>query len=84
MEWAEVSGKGTLYSLMIGHPEATAINAEPSVIAVVDLAEGTRVMAELVGMEPHDPSLKVGMALKAAFSSESAGAGGMPLRFRPA
>jgi len=68
---------------MIGHPRATAINAEPSVIAVVELAEGTRMMAELVGIEPNAPSLKVGMSLRAAFSSENDGGGGMPLKFRP-
>jgi uncharacterized OB-fold protein len=84
MEWIEVSGKGTLYSLMIGHPEATAINAEPSVIAVIELAEGTRMMAELVGIEPNAPNMKVGMSLKAAFSSENDGGGSMPLKFQPA
>ena len=86
MEWAEVSGKGTVHSLMIGHPEAIALNAEPGIIAVVDLEEGARVMAELVGIEPDAPSLKVGMPVTTAFvyESEDSGGVGMPLKLRPA
>lgn len=50
-EWTEVSGRGTVHSFTIVHraafPEFQAIT--PYVVALVDLAEGPRMMTNIVG-----------------------------------
>ena len=53
--WEEASGKGTLYSFVINYRSPPGFDA-PYIIAVVELAEGPRMMTNLVGVEP-DPAL---------------------------
>ena len=62
-EWnaLEASGKGTVYSFVVAHyPQVPAFDY-PLPIALVDLEEGTRLVADLVDVEPAD--VKVGMAV---------------------
>ncbi|MGW7515238.1 Zn-ribbon domain-containing OB-fold protein [Streptomyces sp. NPDC054796] len=68
--WEEASGRGTLYTWSVVHlndlpPFAARV---PYVAAVVDLAEGPRMMTEVVGCE--EGALRVGMALRVAFRTE--------------
>jgi len=53
-EWdtVEASGRGTVYSyVVVHHPQVPAFDY-PLPIAVVELEEGTRLVADLVGIEP--------------------------------
>ena len=63
-EWdtVEAAGKGTLYSFVVMHyPQVPAFDY-PLPIGLVELDEGTRLVADLVDVERDD--LKVGMALE--------------------
>lgn len=61
LEWVEASGDGTVY--------ATTVNRQRPEkggdynIALIDLAEGPRLMSRVVGVDPHD--VTIGMRVKA-------------------
>ncbi len=65
LAWQPVSGKGKLYGFTINmgkHPSTAAfVNDVPYVVAVVELAEGVRMMTNLVGIEPDPSKIKVDM-----------------------
>jgi uncharacterized OB-fold protein/acyl dehydratase len=63
-EWnaLEASGKGTVYSFVVAHyPQVPAFDY-PLPIGLIDLEEGTRIVADLVDVAPED--VKVGMAVE--------------------
>ncbi|NEB30448.1 Zn-ribbon domain-containing OB-fold protein [Streptomyces sp. SID14446] len=77
VSWRPASGRATLYTWSVVHrndlpPFGSRV---PYVAAVVDLAEGPRMMTEVVGCEQAE--LRIGMDLEVAFRS------GIPV-FRPA
>ena len=48
----EASGRGTVYSFVVNHhPQVPAFDY-PLPIALIELEEGTRLVADLVGIEP--------------------------------
>ncbi|MES2289142.1 MAG: OB-fold domain-containing protein [Pseudomonadota bacterium] len=59
LEWVEASGEGVVYS-------TTVVRNKPPVedynVALVDLAEGVRMMSRIVDMDPADVS--IGMTVK--------------------
>lgn len=58
--WVEASGRGTVYSATTIHKRAP----EPSYnVALVDLAEGPRMMSRVEGIDPAEVS--IGMAVVA-------------------
>jgi uncharacterized OB-fold protein len=65
--WEEASGHATLYTWSVVHQNDLPPFRDkvPYVAAVVDLAEGPRMMTNVVGAEPS--SLQVGMALRVDF-----------------
>jgi uncharacterized OB-fold protein len=67
LEWdtVEASGRGTLFSFVVVHYPQVAAFEYPLPIGLVELDEGTRVVANLRGMETDD--LRIGMALQAEF-----------------
>lgn len=68
VQWSEASGKGKLYSYVIAHdPGQEALGSPPRAIAVIELAEGPRVLAELSDFGPDAGSLKVDMPVEVAF-----------------
>jgi len=71
--WVPISGKGTVYSwTVVHHPvDPRLANEVPFVVALVELEEGIRVGARLIGIE-HD-KVKAGMSLKAYYSDMSNG-----------
>ncbi|QKV97645.1 Zn-ribbon domain-containing OB-fold protein [Streptomyces sp. NA02950] len=87
--WEEASGDATLYTWSVVHRNDLPPFGErvPYTAAVVDLAEGPRMMTELVDGASGDPhngaGLSVGMPLRAAFRAP--GDGGTPAVpvFRP-
>jgi uncharacterized OB-fold protein len=63
-EWdtVESSGRGTVYSFVVNHyPQIPAFDY-PLPIALVELEEGTRLVADLVGVEMSD--IEVGMEVE--------------------
>jgi len=83
MEWTEVSGKGKLVSFTVIHiaPDEFAEEA-PYYIAIVELEEGTRVSARLLGYDPLKPEeVRLGIAVKMEY--ETIASGRKYLAFRP-
>ena len=84
MDWTEVSGKGKLVSFTVIHiaPDEFAEEA-PYFVAIVELAEGTRVSARLLGFDPLKPEdVKLGIDVKLDY--EDGKSGKKYLAFRPA
>ncbi len=66
--WEDVSGKATLETYVINHRAAPRFEEDaPYVIAVVTLAEGPRMMTNLVGVEPEPAALPPDMALEVVY-----------------
>ncbi|MEU4613450.1 Zn-ribbon domain-containing OB-fold protein [Streptomyces umbrinus] len=86
--WEPASGRATLYTWSVVHRNDLPPfgSRSPYVAAVVDLAEGPRMMTEVVGC--GEGALRVGMALEVAFRAEKAeGEGAVTVAvpvFRPA
>jgi uncharacterized OB-fold protein len=59
------SGRGTVYSyVVVHHPQVPAFDY-PLPIAVVELQEGTRLVADLVGVAPD--AVRIGMPVAVEF-----------------
>jgi uncharacterized OB-fold protein len=71
VEWFEASGRATLYTWSVVHRNDLPPFGErvPYVAAVVDLAEGPRMMTNVVDCEFD--ALEIGMALDAVFHPTS-------------
>jgi len=82
VSWEEASGAATLYTWSVVHRnDLPPFNERvPYVAAVVDLAEGPRMMTNVVGCDADD--LRVGMALQVEFADTGEGYH-LPV-FRPA
>jgi uncharacterized OB-fold protein len=63
-EWAPLSGRARLYSYTVArHPVHATLQAQvPYVIALVELAEGIRMVSSVRGVEPA--GLRIGMGLR--------------------
>jgi uncharacterized OB-fold protein len=75
MEWTEVSGEGTLVSFTVIHVASDEFQVEaPYYIAIVELKEGTRVSARLLGYDPLKPEeVKLGIPLQIAYKKGVSG-----------
>ncbi len=83
MTWGDISGKGKLVSFTVIHvaPDQFADEA-PYYVAIVELPEGTRVSARLLGFDPLKPQeVKLGIDLKLDYARGKSGA--TYLAFRP-
>jgi uncharacterized OB-fold protein len=60
LEWIEASGKGSVYSTTVvrQRPPAPSYN-----VALIELAEGPRMMSRVIGVPPED--VTIGMAVAA-------------------
>jgi uncharacterized OB-fold protein len=67
MTWVQASGKGTLYTFTLMHQilHPGFASEAPYNIAEVDLAEGPRVISNIVGCSNAD--LRIGMTLEVTF-----------------
>ncbi|MGH3166722.1 MAG: Zn-ribbon domain-containing OB-fold protein [Trebonia sp.] len=65
--WREVSGAGTVYSAtIVRHATHVALADEiPYVVAIVELAEGPRLVTNITGCPPED--VAVGLPVRAIF-----------------
>jgi uncharacterized OB-fold protein len=74
----EASGRGTVYTWLVSrHP--TELDAQPRIVALVQLAEGVRLVSNLVDVEPTD--VRNDMAVELTFVDY---AGTVLPQFRPA
>jgi uncharacterized OB-fold protein len=82
VEWFTASGRASLYSYVINYRPARGFEDEtPYAIAVVELAEGPRMMTNLVGVPSTPEDLVLDMPLRVVF--EQRGHVSLPL-FTPA
>lgn len=80
IEWAEASGRGTIYSFtVIRRGEGAYREATPYVLAYVELDEGPRVLTNIVDCEPE--AVQVGQTVDVVF--HDTGEGNALVRFRP-
>ena len=73
-EWdtLKASGRGTIYSFVVMHyPEVPPFDY-PNPIGLVELEEGTRLVAQLIGVKPGD--IKIGAKVQVEFNRFEAGA----------
>jgi len=68
-EWIEFSGKGSLHTFTVIHVAPKRFLSDvPYVVGVVQLEEGPKVTARIVGVDPNKPeTIKTGMTLTATF-----------------
>jgi len=66
-EWLRASGRGTVYSFTVTHQnQAPGFRDElPYVLAIVELAEGLRLMTNIVGCPPD--AVHIGMPVEVVF-----------------
>lgn len=80
--WEALSGRGTLHTYVINHRAAPGFEDEgPYAIAVIQLAEGPRMMGNIVGIENTPEQLVLDMDLEVTF--ETRGETAVP-QWRPA
>ena len=83
LEWLRVSGRGTLETFTVVHRGQKGFPlGSPYVIAIVRLAEGPRLMTNLVGIAADPAAIAIGMAVEVVFEDVTAEVS-LP-RFRPA
>jgi uncharacterized OB-fold protein len=69
LEWQRVSGRGSLHTFTVVHRGARGFPlGPPYVLAVVELAEGPRLMTNLVGVEPDPARIRMGMPVEVTFA----------------
>jgi uncharacterized OB-fold protein len=80
MEWIELSGQGKLAAFTIVYIAPSAMIAagydrkNPYCAGVVELAEGPKVSAQILGVDVlHPEQIKIGMPLKAKFVERGEG-----------
>ena len=83
LEWRRVSGRGTLHTFTVVHrgPRSFSLPT-PYVLAIVQLAEGPRLMTNLVGIAADPAQIRIGMPVEVVFDDVSPDVA-LP-RFRPA
>lgn len=69
VEWFTASGDATLYSYVINHRPAPGFEDDaPYAIAVVQLAEGPRMMTSITGIPNTPEALELDMPLRVRFT----------------
>lgn len=73
IEWREASGEGTVYAVSVQHKTGPGRDPAdgPYAVALVDLAEGVRVMSNVVGCDPD--SVTPGMPVRVTWHPLSDG-----------
>jgi uncharacterized OB-fold protein len=68
LDWFTAAGTATLHSFVISHLPAPGFEDDvPYAIAIVELAEGPRMMTSLRGIEPDPSRLRLDMPLAVDF-----------------
>jgi uncharacterized OB-fold protein len=64
MDSIEASGRGTVHSFVVAQHPPIPPFANPNVIALVELEEGTRLVSRLVGVDPDDVAIGLPVAVE--------------------
>ena len=73
-DYVVASGKGTVFSFVVHHAPQVPGRTLPFVIALVELAEGVRMLGELRGIDPA--KVEIGMDVRATYIDFPAGDSG--------
>ncbi len=65
-DYMVASGLGTVYSFVVHHAPPVPGKQLPFVVALVELAEGVRMIAELIDVDPA--SVSIGMPVRLALT----------------
>lgn len=65
MDSIEASGRGVVHSFVVAEHPPIPPFAYPNLIGLVELEEGTRLVTQLVGIEPED--VRIGMPVRVEF-----------------
>lgn len=71
VEVYRASGRASLYSYVINHRPRPDVGDEPHAIAVVELAEGPRMMTNIVDCPQTPEALVLDMSLEVVFAAQS-------------
>lgn len=76
LEWVKASGRATLHTFGIVHaaPHPGFADDVPYIAAIVELEEGPKMAANIVGVEPKPENLEIGMSLTVVFTDVGDGA----------
>jgi uncharacterized OB-fold protein len=70
VEWQRASGRGKLASYLLVHRPAPGFEGEvPYIVALIELEEGPRLMANLPGTPPDPAALKIGSPAVVTFET---------------
>lgn len=72
--WVRASGRGTVFSwIVVRHPVPADVYAAdvPYTVALIDLAEGVRMVSNIAGCAPE--AVRAGMAVQVRFDDVTAG-----------
>lgn len=69
LEWAEASGRGSVFTFTIVHQKYHPAFTPPYNVAVVQLEEGPRLLTSIVGVENED--IRAGMEVEVEFEAAS-------------
>ena len=69
ISWEPVSGQGTLHAFTIVYAMRAPGFAEevPYVVAIVELAEGAKLMTNLIEVEPDPAQIRIGMPVQLVY-----------------
>lgn len=83
LDWREATGRGRIHTYIINHKAARGFERLPYVIAVIDLAEGPRMLSNVVVEgEPTPETVRIDMEVEVFFDDVTPDIS-LP-RFRPA
>lgn len=74
VDYVVAAGEGRVYSYVVHHAPQVPGRTVPFVIALVELAEGVRMLGELRGLDPDD--VEIGMPVRAIYLDFPASDGG--------
>jgi uncharacterized OB-fold protein len=68
LSWVEARGTGTIYSFTVVHRAFGPFAGQtPFVVALVELAEGVRMMTRITGSEPGAGAVRIGAPVQVVF-----------------
>jgi uncharacterized OB-fold protein len=71
IDWRTASGRGRVASFVIAQRPVTGVREEaPFTIALIDLEEGPRLAADLVGVEADADHVRIGLAVELDFERD--------------
>ena len=79
-DYLAASGRGHVYSFVVAHHPPVPPFSYPNAIALIELDEGTRLVSNLVGIDPAD--IAIGLRVRVEFTARRRRAGSPPVPAR--